>query len=57
MKDQIKDFKCTSRQNLIKEITRIWCLLVTPEYCATLARSMPNRIQECLDNNGWHTRY
>ena len=57
MKDQIKDFKCTSRQNLINEIIRIWCLLVTPEYCATLARSMPNHIQECLDNNGWHTHY
>ena len=57
MKDQLKDFQCQKKDQLILEIKRIWCVKVTREYCLTLARSMPNRIQACMEANGGHTKY
>ena len=40
-----------------EEIKRIWTQDIPLELCATLARSMPARLQAIIEADGGHTKY
>ena len=41
----------------MKEIKNIWENEITVQYCRTLARSMPNRLQAVVEAKGGPTKY
>lgn len=57
VKKKLSALIITSLPHLQQEITRIWCLEVTPELCQRLISSMPQRIKEVIKNKGNATRY
>ena len=56
MKTKLQDFNCSNRKKVIRNIGRIWGGL-NQEYFKTLARSMPRRIQACIQNEYYPTKY
>jgi len=57
MKEQVSLKKPTSEKELIAAIKEVWTTRITPQYCETLACSMPDRIKAVLRAKGRHTKY
>ena len=56
-KGKLEAKHCKNLAELKDEIEKMWREEITLELCATLANSMPARLQAVLDNNGGHTKY
>ena len=56
-KNKLEEKKCTSVASMKVELEKIWFNDISRQYCRTLARSMPNRLQAVIDANGSHTKY
>lgn len=57
MKRKVVEENPTSEKTLIEAIKRVWTTSITPEYCATLVSSMPQRIQAVIKSKGQYTKY
>ena len=57
MKEQVSLMKPSSEKDLIAAIKQVWTTRITPQYCETLACSMPDRIKAVLAAKGRHTKY
>ena len=51
-----KNHTITSLEKLVKEIKVMW-VNIKPDLCKKLARSMPKRIKDCIENGGQMTKY
>ena len=54
MKQKVAQLNPTSEQTLIDAIKRVWITDITPDYCARLVNSMPDRIKAVLANKEGH---
>ena len=57
MKNRLENRQFKNLEELKEEIKDVWCREVTPEYIETLARSMPKRLANCIEKNGFQTKY
>lgn len=58
MKRKLKEGPKLSNLNaLMHQIKMIWVKDIPRELCLKLARSMPNRIRQCIENGGQMTKY
>lgn len=57
VKRKVAERNPTSAEDLVQKIKEVWTAEITPEYCRTLAHSMPRRIQEVLRNKGLSSKY
>lgn len=57
MKKKVSILKPTSREDLLEKIRRVWCCDISPEYCAQLMKSMPDRIAAVIKAKGGLTKY
>jgi transposase len=57
MKKKVSILKPTSREDLLEKIKRVWCSDISPEYCAQLIKSMPDRIAAVIKAKGGLTKY
>ena len=57
MKRKVADMNPTSETSLKEAIKKVWTTAITPEYCLSLANSMPDRIKAVLANKGGYTKY
>jgi len=57
MKEKVSLMKPTSEKELIAAIKEVWTTRITPQYCETLACSMPDRIKAVLAAKGRHSKY
>ena len=57
LKQKVAERHPTSMDDLVQKIKDAWVSDVTPDYCRTLAHSMPRRIANVLKNKGHHTKY
>ena len=57
MKAKLSRTTVQNNAHLVHLLKTMWCEDTSPELCKSLARSMPRRIQMCLDNEGGHTKY
>ena len=57
MKSKLNRIVCKNKQKLIENITRIWYNDLDIETLRNLALSMPERIEKCLKNKGYSTKY
>ena len=56
-KKKIAQHKPTSHANMIEAIKQVWTQEITPQYCAALIDSMPQRLQAVVDAKGRATKY
>ena len=57
MKRKLEEKEVSSVTAMKEEITNIWENEIAVQYCRTLARSMPNRLQAVLEAKGGPTKY
>lgn len=57
MKKKVASHFPQSRDDLIDILKNVWTREMTPEYCKTLAHSMPDRIKAVIKNNGYPSKY
>ena len=57
MKTKLEEKEVKNVQEMKAMITRIWCMEITPEYCANLSASMPAHLMAVLEANGGPTKY
>ena len=57
VKNKLQTKSLNSRDNLKREISRVWYLEITKEVCENLVSSMPRRIKAVLENKGFSTKY
>ena len=57
VKSLVAQHNCSSRDELIEAVKRVWCQEIDEEYCRNLVNSMPRRIAACLANKGLCTKY
>ena len=57
MTTKLEEKEVNNVQQMKAMITRIWCMEITPEYCANLSNSMPARLMTVLEANGGPTKY
>ena len=57
MKMKLEEKEVKKVKEMKEMITRIWCMEITPDYCANLANSMPARLMAVLEANGGPTKY
>lgn len=57
MKRRVNKGNIRNLHELKSQITRAWCLEVTPQECQRLVESMPRRIQQVIRNKGYPTKY
>jgi transposase len=57
MKRKVAAHHPTSEKDLKEILKQVWLREITPDYCKTLVRSMPERIQAVLKNRGYPTKY
>ena len=50
------DYNCSNRELVIRNVKKVWDDL-PQDYFRTLARSMPTRIQACIANDYYGTKY
>ena len=56
IKNKLRNLNCSNRQKVIKNLGRVWGSL-DQDYFKNLARSMPRRIQACIQNDYYPTKY
>jgi transposase len=57
MKRKVAAHCPTSEGDLRRILKEVWVKEITEDYCKTLVRSMPGRIQAVIRNKGYPTRY
>jgi transposase len=57
MKRKVAAHHPTSEVDLVKVLKQVWTTEISAEYCKSLVRSMPMRIQAVLKNKGYPTKY
>lgn len=57
LKKNVAKRRPSSIEALRRDILSVWCTEITPEYCAALVHSMPERIKAVLAAKGRHTKY
>jgi hypothetical protein len=57
MKRRVAAHCPTSEVDLKRILKEVWVKEITPDYCKTLVRSMPERIQAVIRNKGYPTKY
>ena len=57
MKNKVAEHRPTSEKHLVDILKQVWPQEISAEYCKKLVKSMPQRIQGELDNNGNPTKY
>ena len=57
MKRKLEEKEVSSVTAMKEEITNIWENEIAVQYCRTLTRSMPNRLQAVLEAKGGPTKY
>lgn len=57
MKKKVAAHHPTSEDDLRQILREVWVREITPDYCKTLVRSMPDRIKAVLANKGYPTKY
>ena len=57
MKQKVAAHHPTSEADLRNVLKQVWTKEITPDYCKTLIRSMPSRIDAVLKNRGFPTKY
>jgi hypothetical protein len=57
MKRRVAAHKPTSEAQLKAIIKEVWVREISPDYCKSLVRSMPDRIMSVIRNKGFPTKY
>ena len=57
IKSRVAAYRPSSRAQLIETIKLVWTTEITPEYCKSLVRSMPQRLKKVIQNKGYPTKY
>jgi transposase len=57
MKKKVAEHHPTSETDLKKVLLQVWTTEISPDYCKTLVRSMPSRIQAVMKNRGYPVGY
>ena len=57
LKTKVASNDPTPLKDLKEKIKTVWVSEISPEYCERLCTSMPRRIRDVLDKNGFHTKY
>ena len=57
LKKKVSLVHCSSYEQLVDTIKRVWKTEISPEYCKNLIESMPDRLIACDKNHGGSTKY
>lgn len=57
VKKCVDKHSCSSYEELIDVVKRVWIHEITPDYCRKLIESMPQRLLACMKNKGSFIKY